>query len=90
MILQSVFMKMLYDPQKMKEQVLAEIEEKKQAKKRKKQVVMVDAATGEKVTKEVNEAEMVKLRLAKARQLDEERYKDERTTPLNAPANGEE
>lgn len=90
MILQSIFMKMLYDPQKMKEQVLAEIEEKKQAKKRKKQVVVVDATTGEKVTKQVNEAEMVKLRLAKARQQDEERYKDERTTPLSASANGEE
>ncbi len=90
MILQSIFMKMMYDPQKMKEQVLAEIEEKKQAKKRKKQVVVTDETTGEKVTKEVNEAELVKLRLAKARKEDEERYKDERTTPLNVSANVEE
>lgn len=90
MILQSVFMKLMYDPQKMKEQVLAEIEEKKQAKKRKKQVVVTDKQTGQQVIKEVNEAELIKLRLAKARELDEEKYKDERTTPLVVSEAGKE
>ncbi len=83
MLLQSVFMKMVYDPQKMKEQVLEEIEQKKRERKQKKEVVVTDEKTGEKVTKQVNEAEMVKLRLAKARKLDEEKYRDERTTPLS-------
>ena len=90
MCLQSVFLKLVYDPVKMKQQVLAEIEEKKQAKKRKKQVTVTDEATGETVTKEVSEAEMIKIRLARARALDQEKYKDERTTPLAAPADGEE
>ena len=90
MILQSIFMKMMYDPQKMKEQVLAEIEEKKQAKKQKKQVVVTDAKTGVTQGKEVTEAEMVKLPLAKSRELEQEKYKDERTTPLGVPADGKE
>lgn len=83
MLLQSIFMKMVYDPQKMKEQVLEEIEQKKRERKQKKEVVVTDEKTGEKVTKQVNEAEMVKLRLARARKLDEEKYRDERTTPLS-------
>ena len=83
MLLQSIFMKMVYDPQKMKEQILEEIEQKKRKRKQKKEVVVTDEKTGEKVTKQVNEAEMVKLRLARARKLDEEKYRDERTTPLS-------
>lgn len=83
MLLQSIFMKMVYDPQKMKEQVLEEIEQKKRERKQKKEVVVTDEKTGEKVTKQVSEAEMVKLRLARARKLDEEKYRDERTTPLS-------
>lgn len=83
MLLQSIFMKLVYDPQKMKEQVLEEIEQKKRERKQKKEVVVTDEKTGEKVTKQVNEAEMVKLRLARARKLDEEKYRDERTTPLS-------
>lgn len=89
MLLQSIFMKMVYDPQKMKEQVLEEIEQKKRERKQKKEVVVTDEKTGEKVTKQVNEAEMVKLRLARARKLDEEKYRDERTTPLSV-TQGEE
>ena len=83
MLLQSIFMKLVYDPQKMKEQILEEIEQKKRERKQKKEVVVTDEKTGEKVTKQVNEAEMVKLRLARARKLDEEKYRDERTTPLS-------
>lgn len=89
MLLQSIFMKMVYDPQKMKEQILEEIEQKKRERKQKKEVVVTDEKTGEKVTKQVNEAEMVKLRLARARKLDEEKYRDERTTPLSV-TQGEE
>ncbi len=90
MILQTMFLKLAYDPEKMKQQVLDEIEEKKKAKKRKKQVAVTDAATGETVYKNVNEAELVKLRLARARALDEEKYKDERTVPLSALPDGKE
>lgn len=90
MILQTVFLKLAYDPEKMKQQVLAEIEEKKLAKKRKKQVALTDERTGETVYKDVTEAELVKLRLARARALDEEKYKDERTVPLSALSDGKE
>jgi len=90
MILQTVFLKLAYDPEKMKQQVLAEIEEKKLARKRKKQVALTDESTGETVYKDVTEAELVKLRLARARALDEEKYKDERTVPLSALSDGKE
>ena len=90
MILQTLFLKLVYDPEKMKQQVLDEIEEKKKAKKRKKQVAVTDDATGETVYKDVTEAELVKLRLARARALDEEKYKDERTVPLSALSDGKE
>lgn len=90
MILQTVFLKLAYDPEKMKQQVLAEIEEKKLARKRKKQVALTDERTGETVYKDVTEAELVKLRLARARALDEEKYKDERTVPLSALSDGKE
>ena len=61
-----------------------------EAKKRKKQVAVTDDATGETVYKDVTEAELVKLRLARARALDEEKYKDERTVPLSALSDGKE
>ena len=37
---------------------------------------------GKEVKKQVNEAELNRLRLERARALDEEKYKDERTRPL--------
>lgn len=83
MFISSVILRKMYDPDKMKAQVQAEIEEKKKAKKAKKQVKVVDEKTGAETTKEVSEAEMNRLRLERARKLDEEKYKDERTTPLN-------
>ena len=69
---------------------VAEIEEKKKAKKAKKQVKVVDEKTGEEKLKEVTEAEMNRLRIERARAIDAELYKDERTTPLNAKTGEEE
>ena len=43
---------------------------------------MVTDEKGNQVVKELNQAELNKLRLEKARALDAEKYKDERTTPL--------
>ena len=73
--IQSVMLKKMYDPEKMKAQVQAEIEAKRAEKKKKKQVV-VKTETGETVEKNVTEAELARIRLAKAREMDEERYKD--------------
>ena len=50
-------------------------------KKKKTQVTITDA-NGNQVVKELNQAELNKLRIERARQLDAEKYKDERTTPL--------
>ena len=59
MTVQTQVMRKIYDPEKMKEQVKAEIE------------------------KNVYASEMNKRRLEYARQLDAEKYKDERTVPLS-------
>ena len=68
--------KKMYDPEEMKKQVQAEIEAKRAEKKKKKQV-KVTTDDGREQVKEVSEAELARIRLARARELDEERYKDE-------------
>ena len=52
-----------------------ELEAKRAEKKRKKTVTVTDAVTGEAVEKVVSEAELAKLRLAKARALQEEKFR---------------
>lgn len=74
MTLQQLLVKKIHDPEKIKAEVEAEIEERKKAKKSKKKVVVVDEATGEAIDKEIEESELVKLRLAKARELDAKKY----------------
>ena len=74
-IIQAFILKKMYDPEVYKAQLAAEIEEKRQAKKAKKKVKIAqeDGTTAE---KEVSEAELARIRLEKARKLDEQRYKD--------------
>lgn len=74
-LVQSVILKKMYDPDKMKEQIMADIEEKKKNRKKKKQVT-IKSQDGTDQVKEVNDAELARIRLAKARELEEERYKD--------------
>ena len=81
MVIESLLAKKIYDPEKMKAQIAAEIEEKKKAKKAKKKVT-VQTEDGQKIHKEVSDAELASLRLQRAREIDAERYADERTTPL--------
>lgn len=83
MVIESLLAKKIYDPEKMKAQLAAEIEEKRKAKKAKKKVT-VKTEDGAKVEKEVSESELASLRLQRAREIDAERYADERTTPLTA------
>lgn len=75
MTIQQLVVKKIYDPEKIKEEVMAEIEERKKQKKAKKKVTITDDS-GEKITKEVSDAELAKLRLAKARELDALQYAD--------------
>lgn len=82
---QSLIAKRIYDPEKIKAQVEAEIEAKRAEKKKKKQV-KVKSESGETVMKEVSEAELARIRLARARAIDEERYKDEEPAPKKEEA----
>lgn len=76
MLAQSIVLKKIYDPDEMKRQVQEEIEAKRAEKKKKKQVKVV-ASDGAEQVKEVSEAELARIRLARARELDAERYQDE-------------
>lgn len=76
MLVQSVILKKIYDPEQMKLQVQEEIAAKRAEKKKKKQVRVV-AEDGSEKMKEVSEAELARIRLARAREIDEQRYKEE-------------
>ena len=88
MILQSLLTHTIYSPEKFKAQYQEELAAKRAARKAKKEVVVVEE--GQEVTKQVNEAELNRLRLERARALDEEKYKDERTRPLTDAEREEE
>ena len=93
MTVQSIFMKKIYDPEKMKEEVLAEMAARKKEQKRGVKnitIKVIDEKTGQTVEKNISASEMNKRRLEYARKLDEERYKDERTVPLSELENKKE
>jgi len=78
-IVQSFITYRIYSPEKFKAQYEEELAAKKAAKKAKK--TMKVEVEGKTVEKEVSLTEANKIRLEMARKLDEELYKDERTTP---------
>ena len=85
MTVQSIIMKKIYDPEKVKAEVLAEMAARKKEQKRgvkSTTIKVTDEKTGTTVEKNISASEMNKRRLEYARQLDAERYKDERTVPL--------
>ena len=70
----------------MRKEVDAQIQEKRKQQKRgvkSTTVKVTDPKTGKTVEKNLSASEMNKRRLEYARQLDAERYKDERTVPLS-------
>ena len=86
MTVQTQVMRKVYDPEKMRKEVEAEIAAKKKQEKRgvkNTTVKVTDPKTGKAVEKNLSASEMNKRRLEYARQLDAERYKDERTVPLS-------
>ena len=86
MTVQTQVMRKVYDPEKMRKEVEAEIVAKKKQEKRgvkNTTVKVTDPKTGKVTDKNLSASEMNKRRLEYARQLDEERYKDERTVPLS-------
>ena len=93
MTVQTQVMRKIYDPEKVKEEVMAEIAAHRKEQKRgvKNTTLKVkDEKTGEIVEKNVSASEMNKRRLEYARQQDEEKYKDERTVPLSELENKKE
>lgn len=80
MIGQSFLTYKIYSPEKFKAQYEAELASKKAQKKVRKTVVVEEK--GKPVEKEVTLREMDKLRLERARALDDEKYGGARTTPL--------
>ena len=93
MTVQTQVMRKIYDPEKVKEEVMAEIAAHRKEQKRgvKSTTLKVkDEKTGEIVEKNVSASEMNKRRLEYARQQDEEKYKDERTVPLSELENKKE
>ena len=86
MTAQTQVMRKFYDPEKMRKDVEAEIAAKRKQEKRgvkNTTVTVTDPKTGKAVEKNLSASEMNKRRLEYARQLDAERYKDERTVPLS-------
>ena len=71
-----MLLRKMINPDKYKAEVLEKYEESKKKRKKKTTatVKLKDAATGEVVEKELSLGELEKLRLQKARELDEERY----------------
>ena len=86
MTVQTQAMRKVYDPDKMRKEIEAQIAEKKKQEKRgvkNTTVKVTDPKTGETTEKNLSASEMNKRRLEYARKLDEERYKGERTVPLS-------
>ena len=86
MTVQTQVMRKVYDPEKMRKEIEAQIAEKKKQEKRGVKNTtnkVTDEKTGQTVEKNISASEMNKRRLEYARKLDEERYKDERTVPLS-------
>lgn len=79
MLAQTVICKKIYDPEKMKAQVVEEMNAKKKEKNKRSVITVTDAKTGEKTEKTVSAEELARIRLERARKMDEELYKDEIT-----------
>ncbi len=81
-ILQSFLLRRICDPVKLRKQAMEEMQAKRKAKKAAKTAVKkvkIKEESGEVVEKEISGSELMKLRLQRARELDEERYGDEKT-----------
>lgn len=73
MFVQSLVLKKMFNPEDIKKQIIADLEEKRAAKKQKKEII-IENEDGTVQKKAVSDAELARIRLAKARALDEERY----------------
>lgn len=87
-IVQSFILKKLVDPEKIKEQARIELEEKRKSRKKKtvSTVKLKDESTGQLTEKTLSLTELEKLRLQKAREIDDARYNGADDAPEETPA----
>lgn len=76
MALQQMLLRKIFDPNKIREEIEQDIAERRAAKKAKKKVVYQDES-GETVSAAMTDAEIAKMRLAKAREIDAKRYAED-------------
>ncbi|MBQ8995886.1 MAG: YidC/Oxa1 family membrane protein insertase [Oscillospiraceae bacterium] len=76
-MLQSLLLKKMYDPEKMKAEIQEQIKQKKKQKNARRTVTYTDKNTGKTVEKELSANEADRLRLQRAREIDQERYGEE-------------
>lgn len=80
MLVQQLLVKKIHDPKKIQEQLVAEIEERRKAKKERQKLAPVVVSEGVGLsaidTENLTESQAVKLRLERARQLDAMKYGD--------------
>lgn len=76
MMVQQILVRKIHDPEKIKQEVLDEIEARKKAKKAKKKII-VKTEDGKNQIKELTQEELDRIRLQKARERNEEKYKDD-------------
>ena len=74
-LVQTLVLRKFYSPEKYKAQIEAELAAKRAEKKRKKTVSYTDESTGEKVEKSLSETEIARMRLARARAQQEEKFR---------------
>lgn len=75
-IVQNLILTRMYDPEKMKQEVEEKIKQRKKEKNARKKIAVTDKETGRTVEKEVSASEADRIRLQRAREIDDERYGD--------------
>ena len=74
---QSWLLKKMYDPEKIKEDLMQAIKNKKKEKNARKKVTYLEKDSGKVVEKEMSSSDADRLRLQRAREINQERYGDE-------------
>ena len=91
-ILQAYVLRAICDPEELRRQAVEEMQEKRRARKASRKTtstIRIKEASGEVVEKTVSVTELNKLRLQKARELDEQRYGEENQSVADLPRTSE-
>ena len=75
-LIQNSILRKMYDPEKMKAEVEEKMKQKKKEKNSRREITYTDKESGETVKREVSANEADRIRLQRAREIDQERYGD--------------